>query len=290
MGGEIRSCRGAFGLRGIDKAKNRYVKPTTGAAQPALAPDSPSLALRRAGEPHRSASTPMQKEVILCHKSTKQSSDVSSRRHGIRKTSMSKSGYADYPTRPTVGQDDEAAMETAALIHQLGVRYRATTAYRALFRMGFAAVPAAREGLRHKNADVRYHCVRLLDHFLVPEALSELLGMLRDPDARVRRSALHALACDRCKEGECRPGEAEVLPEALRLLHEDSSDHVRTMAIEVVGQYVHTHPLAARALVETHTHDPSPAVRKKAGWYAPGGPIHRRTVPRPTRKARRRGE
>ena len=39
-----------------DKAKNRYVKPTTGAAQPALAPDSPSLALRRAGEPHRSAS------------------------------------------------------------------------------------------------------------------------------------------------------------------------------------------------------------------------------------------
>jgi hypothetical protein len=203
---------------------------------------------------------------------------------------MSKSGYADHPTRPTVGQGDVAALETAALIHHLGVRYRATAAYRVLFDMGFAAVPAAREGLRHTNADVRYHCLRLLDHFLVPEALSELLGMLRDPDSRVRRSALHALACDRCKGGDCRPGEAEVLPEALRLLHEDGSDYVRAMAIEVVGQYVHTNPLAARALVETHTHDPSPAVRKKAGWYAPGGPIHRRTAPRPARKARQRRE
>ncbi|MEU7692753.1 HEAT repeat domain-containing protein [Microbispora hainanensis] len=29
--------------------------------------------------------------------------------------------------------------------------------------------------------------------------------------------------------------------------------------------------------------DPSSAVRKKAGWYAPGGPIHRRTAPRPVR-------
>jgi hypothetical protein len=26
--------------------------------------------------------------------------------------------------------------------------------------------------------------------------------------------------------------------------------------------------------------DPSPAVRKKASWYAPGGPIYRRTEPR----------
>ena len=102
---------------------------------------------------------------------------------------MSKSGYADHPTRPTVGQGYEAAMETVELIHQLSVRHRVPAAYRALFRMGFAAVPAAREGLRHAHADVRYHCVRLLDHFLVPEALSALLGMLRDPDPRVRRSA-----------------------------------------------------------------------------------------------------
>jgi HEAT repeat protein len=201
---------------------------------------------------------------------------------------MSKSGYEDHPTRPTVGQGCEAAIETAVLIHHLGVRYRATAAYRTLFGMGFAAVPAAREGLRHTNAAVRYYCVRLLDHFLVPEVLNELLGMLSDPAPRVRWAVLHTLACDRCKEGNCRPGAAEVLPEALRLLHEDGSGHVRAMAIEVVGQYVHTNPLAERVLLEARTNDPSPTVRKKAGWYAPGGPIHLRTAPRPARKARQR--
>src|SRR5215510_13261294 len=105
---------------------------------------------------------------------------------------------------------------------------------------------------------------------------------------RVRRSALHTLACDRCKEGTCHPGAAAVFPEALRMLHEDDSGHVRAMAIEVVGKYVHTNPMAERALVEARTHDPSPVVRKKAGWYAPGGPIHTRKAPRPARKARRR--
>jgi hypothetical protein len=72
------------------------------------------------------------------------------------------------------------------------------------------------------------------------------------------------------------------------MLHEDDNAHVRAMAIEVVCQYVHTNPMAVRALVEARPHDPSLAVRKKAGWYTPGGPIHTRTAPRPARKARRR--
>jgi HEAT repeat protein len=178
-------------------------------------------------------------------------------------------------------------METTELINQLAVRHRATTAYRTLFAMGFAVVPAVREGLRHEHAAVRYYCCTLLDHFLVPEALGDLIDMLRDPDPRVRQSALHTLACDRCKQGACRPVEAEVLPEALRVLDEDGDPHVRAMAIEVIGQYVHTNPLAERALLDANSTDSSPAVRKKAGWYAPGGPIHTRTAPRPARKARR---
>jgi hypothetical protein len=178
-------------------------------------------------------------------------------------------------------------METTQLINQLGVRHRATTAYRTLFDMGFAVVPIARQGLRHENTSVRYYCCALLDHFLVPEALGDLLDMLRDPDPRVRQSALHTLACDRCKQGACRPVETEVLPEALRMLNEDGDPHVRAMAIEVVGEYVHTNPIAERALVEANRNDASPAVRKKAGWYAPGGPIHTRTAPRPARKAGR---
>src|SRR5690348_1975144 len=92
-------------------------------------------------------------------------------------------------------------MDTTDLINHLAVRHRAPSAYRTLFERGFAAVPAARAGLRHEHAAVRYHCCRLLDHFLVPDALGELLGLLRDPDPRVRQAALHTLACDRCKQG-----------------------------------------------------------------------------------------
>lgn len=177
-------------------------------------------------------------------------------------------------------------MQTTELINQLAIRHRAPMAYRTLFAMGFAVAPAALDGLRHENADVRNYCCKLLDHFLVPEALGELLGMLHDADPLVRQSALHTLACDRCKESACRPAEAEVLPAALRLLCEDRDAHVRAMAIEVVGHYVHSNPLAERALVDANRNDASPAVRKKAGWYMPGGPIHARTAPRVARKPR----
>ena len=46
-------------------------------------------------------------------------------------------------------------------------------------------------------------------------------GNLDHPEGMVRAWALHALACDRCKEGECRLGEDDVVPIALRMLRED---------------------------------------------------------------------
>ncbi len=193
---------------------------------------------------------------------------------------------------PIVQSSQDETRETAeritVLIEHLAVRHRAKAAYHSLFEMGFAIVPAAREGLHHENADVRYYCCALLDHFLLPEALGDLIGVLRDPDPHVRQMALHTLACDRCKQGDCRPAEAAVLPEALRLLGEDGDAHVRAMAVEVVGQYVHTNPIAEAALVAANRCDVNPAVRKKAGWYAPGGPIHRRTAPQPARRKPRR--
>ena len=165
--------------------------------------------------------------------------------------------------------------EMRSLLQDLSIPHRAPAAYRNLLSLGFTAVPMARLGLRHQSPAVRQYCCAFLDHFLVPEALPDLIAMLHDPEPAVRRTTLHTLACDRCKEGTCRPGEQEVLPEALRMLHEDDNAHVRAMAIEVVGLYVHTNPIAEQALVDATTNDASPAVRKKAGWYAPGGPIFR---------------
>lgn len=178
------------------------------------------------------------------------------------------------------------AMTTTELINQLALRHHAKAAYRQLFAMGFEVVPVAREGLCHENASVRYYCCSLLDHFLVSEVLEDLISMVHDPDPKVRTMALHTLACDKCKKGDCRPAEAKVLPEALRILDEDDDAHVRAMAIEVVGQYVHTNTNAKQALLEAKEKDASPTVRKKASWYAPGGPIYTRTAPRPERNIR----
>ncbi|MER5216288.1 HEAT repeat domain-containing protein [Streptomyces sp. NPDC002838] len=175
------------------------------------------------------------------------------------------------------------------LVDALGSEPRRPDAFRALLRRGPSAVPAIRRGLTHPDGKVREQCCKLLDELLVPEALDDLTARLDDPDARVRIAALHALSCERCKPDadSCRPDRATLLPRAARLLHDDPDPHVRTHAVELVALWAHADPDALAALVRARDGDPSPVVRKKAGWYAPGGPIHRRTAPKPWRATRR---
>jgi hypothetical protein len=91
---------------------------------------------------------------------------------------------------------------------------------------------------------------------------------------------MHALACDRCKEGECRPGENDVIPLAMQLLTDDVDYQVRTAAAHALGPSVHTRDDVLGALQRAHAQDPHPLVRKVAGWFIPGGPIYLRTRPR----------
>lgn len=133
-----------------------------------------------------------------------------------------------------------------AWVEQLADPVRGRRAYWHLVLRSVPALPAVRRGLRHANADVRMFCTKALDRLADSESYEELVAMLDDPDARVRLDALHALACDRCKDGDCRPAKER----------------------------------------ESRDADPDPAVRKKSGWYAPGGAIHRRTAPRAQRLAR----
>lgn len=175
-----------------------------------------------------------------------------------------------------------------ALVSKLAASHHASAAYRSLLRCGLNALPAVRGGLQHEHADVRYRCCQFLDRFLMPEIIDDLVAMLDDPDARVRCSALHTLACDRCKEGACRPDEATVLPRAIALLAHDADAHVRAMAIEVVGRWVHTNPGAQAALSKAAGSDLSPTVRKKARWYVPDGTIFRRTAAKTRNAARKK--
>ncbi|WAU81400.1 HEAT repeat domain-containing protein [Streptomyces sp. Qhu-G9] len=168
--------------------------------------------------------------------------------------------------------DDEA------LVSCLGDPQRTVAAYRELLRRGENALSAIRTGLQDTNPAVREGCCRLLDHLVDTESMGELISMADDPDARVRTAAFHALACDRCKGDACAPGPDRVLGPALHHLISDPDPHVRAMAAELVGKFTHSDARALAALKASHANDPSPAVRKKAGWFTPGGTIYERAL------------
>lgn len=178
-------------------------------------------------------------------------------------------------------------VDDAKLIEDLARPYRAVTAIRIFMSRGATAIPALVEGLQHPDAEARYQCCRLLDQLLTADAMQPLLNMLDDSDARVRASALHSLSCDRCKTDVCLPTDDSLLKKAIQLLDSDPDVHVRAMAIEAVGRSVHADPTAEAAVRRTMSADPSPAVRKKARWYAPGGKIHERFEGRQGLKAGR---
>lgn len=169
------------------------------------------------------------------------------------------------------------------LVAALGDPQRTVAAYRELLRRGAGTVAAIREGLRDENPAVREGCCRLLDRMVDAASMDQLIGMVDDPDAGVRIAAIHALACDRCKGDTCAPDADRVLEPAINDLGDDPDPKVRMYAAQLVGKFAHTDASAEAALRQAHTGDPSPAVRKVSGWYAPGGTIYQRTIPRATR-------
>jgi hypothetical protein len=144
-------------------------------------------------------------------------------------------------------------------------------------------LPQTKKDNPETTMDVRIGCCQVLDHYLDPAALPELINNLHHENEMVRAWAMHALACDRCKEGTCRPGEEEVLPIATQMLMQDESRRVRQMAAGVLGPSVHRHPDVLRALEYARDHDSHPVVRKISGWYTPGGSIYKRLTPKPLR-------
>ncbi len=171
-------------------------------------------------------------------------------------------------------------MNFDSYVEYLGIEYRAKEALRRLMDAGVEATPAVRRGLHHPNPLVRVGCCQVLDHFMDEDALPELIENLGHSDEQVRAWAIHALACDRCKEGVCRPGENDVIPLATEMLLHDSSRRVRQMAAGLLGPSVHRRTDVLDALKFAHQHDPHPVVRKIASWYIPGGPRYQRLAPK----------
>jgi HEAT repeat protein len=102
-------------------------------------------------------------------------------------------------------------------------------AYQALVSLGAAALPALREGLRNEDWQVRRWCAICLDQVADADALRDLVPLLRDPKSKVRLWAVHALACDHCKDDVRCP--VDVVPLLIERIETDDSIRVRRMAV-----------------------------------------------------------
>jgi HEAT repeat protein len=110
--------------------------------------------------------------------------------------------------------------------------------------------------------------VRILDQLVDEESLSVLVLALDDDDPRVRARALHALACDRCKQNECRPGEELWVPRALEFLRTHPNPDMRAAAIDALAKVASHRPDVAAALLTAADSETDKGLRGMAGRHA----------------------
>ena len=156
-----------------------------------------------------------------------------------------------------------AAHDFDGWVAQLAHSQRRQDAKLYLRQSGAPALPAVRRGMHHDKPMVRRLCASILDHLADETAFVDLVGALDDDDAGVLKRALHALACDQCKENECRPGEELFVPRALELLHHENPD-IRASAIDTLGKVVARRPDVAAALIDVSQRDRDAGLRSMA--------------------------
>jgi HEAT repeat protein len=106
-------------------------------------------------------------------------------------------------------------------------------AERALKAAGDAGMRAVVRGLSHPDPPVRRGCAGFMDHNGTDAAVAALLAALDDPVMNVRREAVHALGCDRCKSSAlC----FDAVPTLIRVAASDPSVKVRREAVHGLGR------------------------------------------------------
>jgi HEAT repeat protein len=153
-------------------------------------------------------------------------------------------------------------------VAQLGVSSLRPRAKQYLVTAGPPAVPAIRRGLRHGKPIVRRLCVNLLDRFVDDESVSDLIRAVRDDVPEVSARALHALACDRCKQNACRPGDDLWVPQAVDFVQTNNNPDLRAAAIAALGTVVSRRPDVAAVLRNAAHTDPDRRLQSMARRYA----------------------
>jgi len=148
-----------------------------------------------------------------------------------------------------------------AWVALLAVTSRRQQARRHLRTRGPGVVPALRRGLQHPDPMVRSSCAGLLDQLMDDASIPDLVAALDDPDIRVVRRALHALACDGCTQGECRPGDDLFVPKAIELLSDPDPD-VRAGAIDALQQVAKRDPSMRERMRELAERERHPGLRQ----------------------------
>ena len=129
---------------------------------------------------------------------------------------------------------------------------------------GADPLAAVRQGLKHPKAVVRQMCVNILDRLVDLDSLPDLVAALDDEDVDVRARALHALACDACKQNECRPDDELFVPRAIELLGHHPDADLRAAAVDALGKAAGRRPDAVAALTTAADHDPHRGIRNMA--------------------------
>ncbi len=124
--------------------------------------------------------------------------------------------------------------ERGAFVERLGAKEweARRSAFESLSQQGATALEVLIAGTVHPNWRVRRGCADLMDHLADSRCVEPLLRLLNDPVVAVRRLALHALSCQRCKV--C-PLEVDIIGSLSRLALEDSSIQVRRVAVHQLG-------------------------------------------------------
>jgi HEAT repeat protein len=149
-----------------------------------------------------------------------------------------------------------------------------------------AAIRAA--ALTHPDPLVRRSCLFVLDHYDCDDSIETFRRALRNPVSFVRESALHGIACERCRHEEIRV--SDVVGDLVRLLASDANPEVRHKTVVALGRFLDRDIRAPEALARAAQTDPDAAVRLIAGEMIRSGQPHhrgRKAAVREERRARR---
>jgi hypothetical protein len=131
----------------------------------------------------------------------------------------------------------------------------------ALLAAGPDGMEVALEGLAHPHPGIRRGAVAYLDHTATDASVPLLARLaLHDPAPDVRRTAVHALICERCKTS---PLQADVLPVLVRAFRQDTNRRVRFNAALPLRRHAER-PDVQQAFRQAVLEDPSGLVRRAA--------------------------